>query len=201
MPNSPLFQLNQLSIAGVECPAFELHSNDVLSIRGPSGCGKSRLIRSIADLDPNDGDMQLRGEHRSHIPAPQWRQQVMLLPAETAWWADSVAEHFFSMPSAAWLEALGLQEKVFDWDVLRLSSGERQRLGLLRALVNKPQVLLLDEPTANLDEDNVHRVESFLLNYLSEHESAAIWITHDAAQASRIATRHLQFVDSGWRLS
>lgn len=200
MSAKPLFQLHSLNVAGVQCPSFVLDSNHVITITGPSGCGKTRLIRGIADLDPNDGSMSLEGISHESLSAPDWRRQVMLLPAETSWWADLVKEHFFQQPSAEWFDSLGLSPEVLEWEVARLSSGERQRLGLLRALVNKPRVLLLDEPTANLDEENVQKVEAFLLSYLVEHEAAALWITHDKEQAGRIATTRMEFRKHGWKL-
>lgn len=200
MPAKSLFQLNSLNVAGVQCPSFVLGINHVITITGPSGCGKTRLIRGIADLDLNDGAMFLDGMSRESLSAPDWRSQVMLLPAETSWWADLVEEHFSQRPPTEWFDSLGLSPEVLEWEVARLSSGERQRLGLLRALVTKPRVLLLDEPTANLDEENVQKVEAFLLSYLVEYEAAAIWITHDKEQAGRIATTRMEFREHGWEL-
>jgi ABC-type multidrug transport system ATPase subunit len=91
--------------------------------------------------------------------APDWRRRVGLLPAESGWWADRVGAHFITTNDARnpattptpILARLGFEPDVLDWDVQRLSSGERQRLGLARLLLNRPEVLLLDEATANLD--------------------------------------------------
>lgn len=71
------------------------------------------------------------------------------------------------------------------------STGERQRFALLRLLENKPRVLLLDEPTAALDEKNTLAVETLLLNYLKNHQAAAIWVSHDPEQLQRVATKRL----------
>ncbi|MDX1335484.1 MAG: ATP-binding cassette domain-containing protein, partial [Gammaproteobacteria bacterium] len=70
--------------------------------------------------------------------------------------------------------------------VSRLSSGERQRLALLRMLENSPRVLLLDEPTANLDRENTLLVENMIARYVQDHEAAAVWVSHDAEQQERL---------------
>lgn len=125
------------------------------------------------------------------MTGPQWRQAVQLLPADPLWWAPTVAGHFTRFDAAA-AAALGLPGDAGAWAVERLSSGERQRLALLRALDRGPRVLLLDEPTANLDEASRQRVEALLGRYREEHGAAVIWVSHDAAQRARIATRMLR---------
>ena len=118
------------------------------------------------------------------VPAPQWRRGVGLLPAESAWWHDIVRPHFEQVPHP-WLGELGFDDGVMEWQVSRLSSGERQRLALLRLLIQKPRVLLLDEPTANLDRRNARCVESLLGRYRREHAVMTIWVSHDPEQLQR----------------
>ena len=81
----------------------------------------------------------------------------------------------------------------------RLSSGERQRLALARLLANRPRVLLLDEPTANLDPVNIHRVEQLVKDYLAEQQAACLWVTHTREQIARIADRELDLDVTGLR--
>ncbi len=71
-----------------------------------------------------------------------------------------------------------------------LSTGQRQRLALLRLVQHNPSVLLLDEPTAALDAANVRRVEAFIRAYREQHHAAVLWIGHDREQLSRVASRH-----------
>ena len=79
----------------------------------------------------------------------------------------------------------------------RLSAGEKQRLALLRLTAGRhPAVLLLDEPTSNLDPASMERVESYLLAIAHERGTGMIWVTHDSTQMSRVATRAMR-VDSG----
>src|SRR5699024_1230857 len=92
------------------------------------------------------------------------------------------------------LEALGFGPEVRDWSVRRLSSGERQRLGLARAAALDPAVMLLDEPTANLDAETTVCVEHWLAARRRQKGMAMLWVTHNAAQVARVAQR-------GYRIS
>ncbi len=178
---------------------LELSPGECLTLSGPSGVGKSLLLRAIADLDPNRGEVWLEGKARSSIPAPQWRRRVGLLPAECQWWRERVDEHFDTDP-APLLARLGLDTSILKAMTRHLSSGESQRLGLLRLMGNRPRVLLLDEPTASLDPGNVRRLEQYLMDYLEETGGAAIWISHDPGQIERVADRRAYLDAHGLRL-
>lgn len=157
-------------------------------LRGPSGSGKTLLLRAIADLDPHQGEVCLDDTPRSHLPAPQWRRWVLYLPAESHWWRERVGDHF-PAPVPALLEALGFGAEVLNWEVSRLSSGERQRLALARGLALGPAMLLLDEPTANLDADNRRRVEDLIVRFMDDNGAGALWVSHDPEQRQRMGTR------------
>jgi ABC-type iron transport system FetAB ATPase subunit len=173
----PVFGPVSLDVAAGECVA----------VMGASGAGKSLLLRAIADLDPNDGDVALNGITRNAIPANVWRRQVALVPAESGWWADIVSEHFIAAPpDMGLLDALGLGPESLDWAVARLSSGEKHRLAILRALSLRPKALLLDEPTASLDETATERLEA-VLRQQNADGIPVLLVTHDAAQAERLA--------------
>ncbi len=112
------------------------------------------------------------------------------MPAKSAWWFDTVGEHFQQYESS-WLTVLGFDDDVMGWTVSRLSSGEQQRLSLIRVLQNRPQALLLDEPTASLDPENTRRMEDLIAQYQNSQRCAVLWVTHDKAQAARVASRRL----------
>ncbi len=187
-----MLTVRRLTRPGLEPADLQLAKGECLALSGPSGAGKSLLMRAIADLDPNRGEVFLEHADRDRMPAHRWRRLVAYVPSESGWWADDVGAHFPDGPAtAALLTDLGLDAGVLDWPVARLSTGERQRLALARALVNSPRVLLLDEPTSGLDPEAAKRVEAELRRRL-EDGAAILLVTHDAAQAGRLAGRRLR---------
>lgn len=186
----PRLRLEALSTRQVSAASLEMASGECVALSAPSGAGKTRLLRAIADLDPHDGRVYVDGRECSQWEAPAWRRSVALVTADSQWWRDTVGEHF-SRAESERLRALGFEPGVMDRPVSHLSSGERQRLALLRVLANGPRVLLLDEPTASLDEENVSRVESLVAAYRRETGAAVIWVSHDTAQGRRVARRRL----------
>jgi putative ABC transport system ATP-binding protein len=184
----------RLRIAGMRSTLagpFDLEAarGECVAVTGPSGSGKSLFLRMIADLDPNGGEVWLDGEPRAALSAPAWRRRVTYAAAEPGWWAEEVAAHFPDLAAAEALAArLGIAAELLRGPVLRLSTGERQRLALVRALLAGPPVLLLDEPTAALDPDSVGRVEALLRERLAG-ETTILMATHDLALAARLAQR------------
>ena len=174
---------------------FGVAAGECVCISGPSGTGKSQLLRAIADLDPHDGEVRLDGESAGTIKPHRWRARVGLLPPESHWWLPTPGAHFSDGTPVPPAE-LGLPEDIMDQLVERLSSGEKQRLALLRLLANRPQVLLLDEPTANLDPANTLRAEAVINRYRESSAAAVIWVSHDPAQLARVGCRLLR-LDGG----
>jgi len=177
---------------------FELNlgTGACAAITGPSGSGKSLFLRMIADLDPNEGKVWLNGKERGSMPAPQWRRQATYVSAESGWWADRVIEHFdVSRRSevAALAARLGLRPDLLDAPVAQLSTGEKQRFSLVRALLPSPPVLLLDEPTGPLDEESVIAVEALLLERMATGTSILL-VTHDPNQAERLGDQRYRMV-------
>jgi putative ABC transport system ATP-binding protein len=166
------------------------------AITGPSGSGKSLFLRMIADLDPNEGDVWLNERERAAVPAPEWRRQVTYVSAESGWWADTVIEHFpGNRPNEIEILSarLGLRRELVDAPVAQLSTGEKQRLALVRALLPSPAVLLLDEPTGPLDEDSVARLEALLQERMASGTSIVL-VTHDSNQAQRLGSQHYRMM-------
>jgi ABC-type iron transport system FetAB ATPase subunit len=166
-----------LSVASGEC----------LAVAGPSGSGKSLLLRMIADLLPHKGHCRLDGQDSNAMAAPQWRQLVRYSGSEPGWWAPTIAAHFRNVQNnrdAA--ERLGLSPALFDAPPDRLSTGERQRFALLRAVEQRPRFLLLDEPTSALDHTSTLQVEA-LIGELMKEDIGIIIVSHAADQVERVS--------------
>lgn len=178
---------------------FSVGSGECLAITGASGAGKTVMLRMIADLDPHEGTVVFDGTDRATLPAPQWRRLAALVPARSGWWDDTVAAHFHpgnEVARRALASDLLLPEALFARSIEEASTGERQRLALMRALLGEPRLLLLDEPTASLDPESTQAVEAVISRRLAAG-TTVIWVTHDATQASRIGNTTLHMRTGG----
>jgi putative ABC transport system ATP-binding protein len=178
--------VDNLVVGPVSAPRLSLSAGQCALIRGPSGSGKTLFLRALADLIPHAGRVSLDGEDAGGMDADQWRRHVMLVPADTHWWSHRVADHFPAPLEAATLSLLGLPSDAGERDPAQMSSGERQRLALLRAMARSPRVLLLDEPGSHLDDDSNRLMETALLDWITEGNMAVV-VSHDADQRARLA--------------
>ncbi len=189
-----MLEIAELETRHVGPVTVTVSAGECVAILGPSGSGKSLLFRAIADLDPNEGRVSLNGKFREEMPACDWRRQVAFVPAETGWWADRVGDHFDAGGDVKdLLEAVELKDAL-NWEVSRLSTGERHRLGIVRALQARPSALLLDEPTAALDANMTTVVENLIKQQLAG-DVCVLLVTHDPKQAERIADRSVRMMD------
>ncbi len=175
---------------------LDLEPGRPVVLGGPSGAGKSLLLRAIADLAPNEGEVSLKGRSRQSVSAPEWRRKVTYLAAEPGWWAERVGDHFADAhldAAGKLLPRLGFAGETMNWPIMGLSTGERQRLALARLLVLTPAVMLLDEPTSALDEENRLRVEELIGERCAAGASALI-VSHDGEQAARLKARRLNLL-------
>ena len=187
-------RLQALRTAQLEPVSLEIPAGLCLALHGPSGAGKTLLLRAIVDLDPNQGEVWLGDLARSGVAAPRWRRRCVYVAAESHWWADTVRPHARTWSNDLLLQ-LGFEPSVLDWDIARLSSGEKQRLALARALSLSPGALLLDEPTANLDKSNTAKVEAIVAARRARDEIPILWVSHDLDQRQRIGQRCARIAD------
>ncbi|NKB46088.1 MAG: ATP-binding cassette domain-containing protein [Alphaproteobacteria bacterium] len=180
-----MLSLTHLEPRGLAPVDLALDDGACLAISGPSGAGKTVLLRAIADLDRNGGDAETNSMIRSQVAAPVWRKAVTYVPAESGWWADQVDAHMPAGDPGPLLDSLNLDRACLAWQVSRLSTGERQRLALIRALLLDPNVLLLDEPTSALDDAATGAVERVLTQRMNGGTTVVI-VTHDGEQAQRL---------------
>lgn len=194
-PPSDALQAAAIRCHGIGPLSLSVRAGECLCISGPSGSGKSLLLRSLADMEPHEGEVSWRGTAQQSLSGPEWRRRIGLLPAESAWWVERVCDHFAGDGPREAMAQVGLPGKLWRASIDDLSTGERQRLALLRLLANQPQVLLLDEPTASLDPDSTRRVEALIQRYRESQGAPVIWVSHDPEQIARVADRHLRLDD------
>jgi putative ABC transport system ATP-binding protein len=174
------------------------------AIVGPSGAGKSTLLRLLNRLaDPVAGTVRFGGRDVRELDVLGLRRDVVLVPQVPAPLPGTVAMNVAYGPSLRgdttdvdrWLELAGLDASYAPRDAARLSVGEQQRLMLARALALEPDALLLDEPTASLDEAARTGVELTLVELHATLGVALVLVTHDRGQAARLTTRTLELRD------
>jgi len=177
---------------------------EFVTLLGPSGCGKTTLLHLIAGLLlPARGKVVVRGQDLIALtPAQRDRfrgrnvgmvlQQFHLLPSLTALQNLTVAQSVAGWPvdragARALLDALGVSARP-DAFPHALSVGQQQRVAIARALVNRPALLLADEPTSNLDDEACDAVAGLLLDASRKHGTALVIATHDSRLRARFAT-------------
>jgi putative ABC transport system ATP-binding protein len=167
-------------------------------IAGLSGAGKSTLLRLFNRLaDPVAGSVRYRGRDVRDYDVLALRREVGFAPQLPALLEGTVADNISfgarlagrSADVALTLNLAGLDETFAERPARRLSVGEQQRVMLARALALEPKVLLLDEPTSALDERTKAAVESTLLDLRRRLSLSFVFVTHERAQAERLADR------------
>ena len=182
--------------------SFGLERSEILAVVGPSGAGKSSLLRLLNRLDePSGGQVLLEGRDYRELTPRQLRRRIGMVMQRPFLFPGTVAENIAYGPRQAGLEIppaaiedllsqVGL-ESYSPRHVATLSGGEAQRISILRALANDPELLLLDEPTSSLDEIAKLAVEDVLATLIERRRLSCIWVTHDRDQARRLASNTL----------
>lgn len=174
-------------------------------VAGPSGAGKSTLLRLLNRLsDPESGVVRYRGDDVRGLDPLELRREVGLVPQlpalvpgtveDNVRFAAELGERAPDVPRL--LDLAGLDATFADRDAARLSVGEQQRAMLARALALEPRVLLLDEPTSALDARARDAVEATLLHLRQRLDVSTVLVTHDLAQARRLA-HHVVQLEAG----
>ena len=192
--------------------SLDLEAGVMTAIMGPSGCGKSTLLNLVGGLDrPTRGEVELDGvrvDRLGEAAASRFRRSTVGFVFQFFQLLDdlsvrdnvAIAAELGGMKAPAararateLLEQLGLGERARTFPAT-LSGGERQRLAIARAVVNRPAVLLADEPTGALDSRNGEAVLA-LLDDLERHGQTIVLVTHDERLATGRARRIIRLVD------
>jgi putative ABC transport system ATP-binding protein len=183
---------------------FDVAAASVTVVFGPSGAGKTTLLRALALMLPGvEGDLSLGGVQAAEIGPRAWRARVALLPQQAVVFGGTVREnllvpwglkirHGLAAPDddalRAALGGMGLADVALDRDAARLSVGQAARIALLRVVLTAPEVLLLDEPDANLDEVSAAQVAAMTARFAADG-GGVIRVRHhrpDAVAARRL---------------
>lgn len=205
-----LFELRDVSLSRGGRPVLRDVSAAIPSgttaVVGPSGSGKSTLLRLLNRLvDPDSGTVSYRDRPLTDYDPLELRREVSLVPQLPALAEGSVADNLEYAARLAerdgdpgrCLRLAGLDDAFADRDAARLSVGEQQRAMLARSLAQRPEVLLLDEPTAALDEAARDAVEGTLAHLRREIDVSIVLVSHDPAQARRLGDWVLRLAGGG----
>lgn len=182
--------------AVIDIEQWELAAGEQLFLFGDSGSGKSTLLKLLSGIIVADkGELKIAGTHLSTLSArqrDQFRanhigvvfQQLNLIPYLSVIDNILLASHIAANKQAkvdvkTLLEKVNIAEQLWHKPATELSLGQQQRVAIVRALINKPQLLLMDEPTSALDENNKQQFLSLLFELLSEQQTSLVFISHD----------------------
>jgi NitT/TauT family transport system ATP-binding protein len=195
-----IFYAGKQKINALQNISFQTHRREFLCIIGPSGCGKSTLIRILAGLETHSGGEVLLDGRPVNGPG---RERGMVFQGYTLFpWLTVKKNVMFGLrmngigradaakQADEWLALIGLQ-KFADAYPHQLSGGMKQRVAIIRALVNHPRILLMDEPFSALDAQTRARMQSYLLEIWKKVDITIIFITHDLDEAIFLADRIL----------
>lgn len=174
--------------------SYSFNKGNIFNIIGPSGAGKTSFLRLLNRLDdPTEGEiLYLDKSLRSYQPT-ELRKNLSMIFQEPYLFPGSVDSNLRYCNSDCtqdeiklYLEQVGLDFHFAERDVSELSIGEKQRVVIARSLILKPEILLLDEPTASLDPTSSRTIEQLILSLIDQFCLTVIMITHNPEQAKRM---------------
>lgn len=178
----------------------DMEEGRITGIIGPSGAGKSTLLYILNGLEKaTSGRIVFDGKELKGEPGIETRRQMSMVFQKPTVFNTSVYENMAYSLKLRGMDKVHIKKKVQELAVfvgledklkqraVTLSGGEAQRLTLARAIIYRPKVLLLDEPTANLDPANVAMIEKLILHAKTEYGTSIVIITHNMFQAKRLS--------------
>ncbi len=212
-PAAPLYRLQDITHrygdrVVLDLPQLEVGPGEIVAVVGPSGSGKSTLLRLLNFLErPTSGTLTFRTHTfngTGDVPLDLRRQVTTVFQRPVLLNSSLLHNVAYGLQlrgvrdgrhlAEAALDAVGLAA-LAGAHARTLSGGEMQRAALARAMVIQPQVLLLDEPTANLDPHNVQLIEAAIMAMHQRQQTTVVLVTHNVFQARRLAQRVLFLLD------
>ncbi|MBE0488642.1 MAG: ABC transporter ATP-binding protein [Halomonas sp.] len=189
----------------VEALSLDIAPGEFVALLGPSGCGKTTMLRMLAGFESlSEGEIRLGGRilaSREHHVAPERRNMAMVFQSYALWPNMSVADNVgyplklrrlagetYRRRVAQALSLVGLSPYA-ERSPQELSGGQRQRVALARCLVTDPDVVLLDEPLANLDRHLRASMEQSFREFHRRTQATLVYVTHDQSEAMALADR------------
>lgn len=204
---SPLFELEGIrlvreSVTVLHDLTAAIPHAEITALIGPSGSGKTSMLRLLNRLDdPDSGTVRYQGTPITQYPVGALRRRVGFVFQQPAMFTGTVADNLrvaveLGGPEAAAiapsfeevLTSVELPRLLLDRDASRLSGGEQQRVSIARALMTRPEVLLLDEPTSALDPEVAERLLNSVVHLLDEYGIPVVMVTHRLGEARMIST-------------
>lgn len=192
------FKTNEKEIIALNNINLEIEDNELICILGPSGCGKTTLLRLIGGLEKSESGEIIENGELVEEPSRERGfvfQQYSLFP-----WLNVLDNVMFGLEIAGhpkeenirrakkYLEAVGLEgaEELYPHE---LSGGMKQRVAIIRSLVNKTKTLLMDEPFSALDMQNRHKLQEELIRIWNKTNNTIVFVTHDVDEAVFLSDR------------
>lgn len=181
-----------------------IEAGDFITISGPSGSGKSTLLKMLASMiTPTSGSLAYKGKTLKKEQITDYRKEVSYFFQQPTLFDDTVMDNLkfpFDIRQAEFdksrvtklLKRFKLNESYLDKKIIDLSGGEKQRIAFVRNLVFEPDVLLLDEVTSALDDENKEIIQQFITEDLKD--KTIIWVTHDNGEF-KLGKRQLSIID------
>ena len=195
-----MFKLKNISYKDIlKIDHLELGAEKITAISGPSGGGKTTLLRLLINfISPDSGAIYYKDKPLESYKPEIIRQKIKMLGQQPVMFGETIQEEFKIAAEFAnsnkhqtsdYQELIKIVrlDKKLSYKSSELSGGEKQRLALARLLLLKPEVLLLDEPTASLDKDNQKHILDFLADYAKNNGSKIITVTHSPELTEGIA--------------
>lgn len=183
---------------------LSINSGDFITISGPSGSGKSTLLKVLASMiTPTSGKLLYKNREIDKENITDYRKEVSYFFQQPTLFGETVMDNlifpfdirhqeFDKSRVTKLLETFKLNESYLNKKIIDLSGGEKQRVAFVRNLIFEPDVLLLDEVTSALDDENKNIIQQFILNELKG--KTILWVTHDSNEFS-LGTRQITIID------